>query len=107
MESVRGQHDQAREEMRSVINIWLQERGLDDKYTIWAFHMLAEANLRAARLETAESVWREALGMMLTRKELGRSTEQLPEIVSRLSKILDSQGDAAGAETVRKLLESG
>ncbi len=107
MESKRGQHARAGDEIRSVINIWLEERGLDDKYTIWAFRMLAEARLRQDRPGIAEAAWREALNMMLARRELGRSTDQLPEIVSRFSKFLNTQGNAAGAQSVQKLLESG
>lgn len=106
MESKRGQHSWAADEMRTVINIWRVDRGHDDKYTVWAFRMLAEARLREGRPGIAEAVWREALNMMLARRERGRSTDQLPDIVSHLSKLLAAQGDSAGAESIRGVLES-
>lgn len=101
----RGEHEFAVAEARAVIGIWREQRGVDDRWTMWAFHILAQIYHTNGSSDDAIAVLSEAVDALSARRDSGRSTEWARDIVPRLATLLRERGD--GGEAASLLQEWG
>lgn len=95
----RGEYEAAVSELRAVIEIWTATRGLDDRWTAWAYYALSEVHARRGDTQKQIEVLEEAVALLRARRERGQSTEWARDLVPRLATALrgTKRGEAAKA----------